>query len=227
MKAPGWPIDSIVFVALIVLLIAVGIAPRRELLIAVFALLALVALQDQSRWQPWFYQYVVMLLAIALAGSERQSAALNTCYLIVSATYIWSGLAKLNPNFMGSTFPWLVGPFVGELPAPSQSFVRHLAFVVPFLECATGVGLLIRRFRPAALFCAIAMHVFILIAIGPLGLNFNTVVWPWNLAMIAFLLILFFRPTSELSSFCRATFFGGEDSHFRNSCWCFLPVFQR
>ena len=41
------------------------------------------------------------------------------------------------------------------------------------------------------------MHLFILIAIGPLGRNFNVVVWPWNLAMIAFLLILFFRRTDE------------------------------
>jgi hypothetical protein len=41
------------------------------------------------------------------------------------------------------------------------------------------------------------MHVFILIAIGPLGRGVNAVVWPWNLAMIAFLLILFFRRTDD------------------------------
>jgi hypothetical protein len=59
------------------------------------------------------------------------------------------------------------------------------------------VGLLTKRFRTAALFCAIGMHTAILIAIGRLGLNFNTVVWSWNVAMIAFLLILFFRRVSE------------------------------
>jgi hypothetical protein len=196
-SAPRSPIDYIIFFALIALLIAVSATPRRGLLIAVFTLLALVALQDQSRWQPWFYQYVAMLLAIALAGPERQAAALNTCCLIVAATYIWSGLAKLNPGFTGGTFPWLVGPFLGAWPMAAQWLARHLAFVVPLIECGVGVGLLTRRLRTAALFSAIAMHVFVLIVIGPLGRNFNAVVWPWNLAMIAFLLILFFRRTEE------------------------------
>jgi hypothetical protein len=41
------------------------------------------------------------------------------------------------------------------------------------------------------------MHGFILIVIGPLGRNFNVAVWPWNLAMMAFLLILFLRRTEE------------------------------
>ena len=41
------------------------------------------------------------------------------------------------------------------------------------------------------------MHVFIPAAIGPLGRNYNTVVWPWNVAMVAFLLLLFFRPADE------------------------------
>jgi hypothetical protein len=194
LSSPG---DYIVLFALIALLMALIVAPRREILVAVFALLLLLALQDQSRWQPWFYQYVLMLLAIALAGSQRQTAALNTCRLIVAATYIWSGLAKLNPGFIGAIFPWLVEPFMKSWPGSAQWFVRHLAFVVPFLECATGIGLLTRRFRSAALFVAIAMHVFILITIGPLGYRFNAVVWPWNLAMIAFLLILFFRRTRE------------------------------
>jgi hypothetical protein len=196
-RAPGSPIDHIIFFALIASLIAAGVAPRREILIAVFALLALVALQDQSRWQPWFYQYAIMLLAIVLAGPERQTLALNTCCLIVAATYIWSGLAKLNPHFMDNTFPWLVGPFIGAWPAPDEWLARHLGFLAPLLECSTGVGLLTRRFRRPALFCAIAMHVAILIAIGPLALNFNAVVWPWNLAMIAFLLILFYKRSDQ------------------------------
>ena len=40
---------------------------------------------------------------------------------------------------------------------------------------------------------AIAMHAFILLAIGPFGQNSNSVVWPWNIAMICFLLILFWH----------------------------------
>lgn len=189
------PADRILFFAVITLLIAFAVAPRRELSAAMFALLVLLALQDQSRWQPWFYQYVLMLLAIALAGARGQTVALNTCSLIVATTYIWSGISKLNPHFMSYTFPWLMGPFIGHWPAAFQRLILHLALVVPCLECATGAGLLLRRFRPAALVAAIAFHIFVLIAIGPLGRNFNVVVWPWNLFMMAFLCLLFLRRT--------------------------------
>lgn len=192
-RPSGSPMEYVIFSALIVMLIAVAVAPRRGLVMALFALLAWVALQDQSRWQPWFYQYAVMLLVIAIAGRHRPSAALNSCCLIVAATYIWSGVAKLNPNFMGDTFPWLLAPLIGTSSATAQWLARHLACAAPILECAAGIGLLTRRWRHAAVFGAIAMHVFILIVIGPLGRRYNVVVWPWNLAMIAFLLILFFR----------------------------------
>jgi len=185
------PIDRVVFFSLIALLALVGIAPRRVFVVAAFVLLTVLALQDQSRWQPWFYQYTVMLLAIVLAAQKRDSDALNTCGLIVAATYLWSGFAKLNPNFMRETFPFLLSPFVGALPAPVRWIALHSAYSVPFIECGLGIGLLYRRSRGAAVYLAIAMHVFILLAIGPLGSKFNSVVWPWNLAMIAFLLVIF------------------------------------
>jgi hypothetical protein len=191
------PGDYVVFYTLIALLVAAAIVPRREILIAVFVLLVLLVLQDQSRLQPWFYQYTLMLLAIALAGPDRPAAALNTCCLIVAATYVWSGLAKLNPSFIGDIFPFLVKPFIGSGNGVTEWLARHLGFVAALLECALGVGLLIKRSRSLAVFFAIAMHVFILVAIGPLGRGVNAVVWPWNVAMIAFLLILFFRRADD------------------------------
>jgi hypothetical protein len=194
LRSPG---DYIVLFTLVALLIAAALVPRREIMIALFVVLVLVVLQDQSRLQPWFYQYMLMLLAIALAGRDRPVAALNTCCLIIAATYVWSGLAKLNPSFIGDTFPFLVKPFIGAEQGVGLWLVRHLAFLAPLLECALGVGLLIKRSRPLAVLAAIAMHVFILITIGPFGRGVNAVVWPWNLAMIAFLLILFFRRTED------------------------------
>ncbi len=37
------------------------------------------------------------------------------------------------------------------------------------------------------------MHLVILWCIGPYGLNYNRVVWPWNVAMMALLPMLFLR----------------------------------
>jgi hypothetical protein len=192
-KPLPYPTDYAVYFALIALLLVLCVAPRRAVFAGAFALIALLALQDQSRWQPWFYQYVLMLLAIALAGNKREIDARNACRLIVAATYFWSGLAKLNPNFIDNFFPALVIPVVGAKPGPAQWVIHDLGFVAPLFECALGVGLLMRRFRNAAVCGAIAMHVFILIALGPWGRNFNAVIWPWNLAMIAFLWMLFLQ----------------------------------
>lgn len=193
------PADRIVFVTLLALLLALLVTPRRMIFAAVFAIFALLGLQDQSRWQPWFYQYALMLLAMVLAGPSREDIARQTCRLILAATYIWSGLAKLNPAFFGDTFPWLVAPLIKSWPAGLQGFVNHLAFAVPIVEFLAGVGLLIPRFRRPAVGLVIAMHVFILLALGPLGLNFNPVVWPWNLAMMALVILLFGRREKDAS----------------------------
>ena len=209
----SFPSDYLTLILLAALLIAVMIKPRPVILAAVFALLALLALQDQSRWQPWFYQYVMMLMAISLAGAGRQKAALNTCCLIVAATYIWSGLAKLNPDFSTVIFPAFVEPFVTRGLRPAPWLVRDFAILTSVLECAIGIALLFRRSRIPALFGAIGMHVVILMVLGPLGRRFNVVIWPWNLAMIAFLLILFFRRN--------------EDPAFREIVWGRGFAFQK
>ncbi len=208
-----FPGDYVLLFTLVGLLVALIFAPRRPIMIAALVLIAWLALQDQSRWQPWFYQYVVMLLVIGLAGSDRQTAALNTCCLIIAATYIWSGLAKLNPSFSTAIFPAFVEPFAARGLRLAPWLVRDLAFATSIFECAVGVGLLIKRLRPAALFCAIAMHVSILMVLGPLGRGFNAVIWPWNVTMIAFLLILFLRR--------------GEQVGFRDVVWGRGFVFQK
>src|SRR5215217_6649382 len=186
------------FVALLVLLamIAVVRQPRRYVL-AFVALAGLLSLFDQSRWQPWFYQYLFMFAALALypwreRDPEKREAALNVCRLIVASTYFWSGLQKLNINFVEDLFPWLVTPLVALLPASSEGLLQSLAIAAPFVEAGIGVGLL-TRFRNVAVMLALSMHIFILFSLGPLGHDWNTVVWPWNAAMMVFVVTLFWR----------------------------------
>jgi hypothetical protein len=64
---------------------------------------------------------------------------------------------------------------------------------VPFLEAGLALALLNRATRRPAVIAAVAMHAAILLAIGPLGHDFNRVVWPWNLAMAASVPVLFWR----------------------------------
>jgi hypothetical protein len=192
------PIDGLWLVLLLLLLVAIVLARRPRAYIIAFVVLAgLLSLLDQSRWQPWFYQFLFMLAALALypwgaQDPKKREATLNVCRLIVACTYLWSGLQKLNASFVEDVFPWLVEPLVAPLPGFLEELIHPLGIAIPFIEASIGVGLL-TRFRNAAVILALGMHVFILLCIGPFGHDWNTVVWPWNVAMMAFVVILFWR----------------------------------
>jgi hypothetical protein len=53
------------------------------------------------------------------------------------------------------------------------------------------VALWIPLFRRLAIATSIAVHAVALLVLGPLGHDYNLVVWPWNLAMIALVIALF------------------------------------
>jgi hypothetical protein len=177
-----YPFDYAVYVLLLGLLAAAAVAPKpRWWLSAALLLLAGLCAQDQSRLQPWCYQYAFLLVGACVS--------LPACRLIVAAIYFWSGAQKLNPFFAASTFTYLAHPLAAHFPA----LVIQAGYAAPFIEMAGAIGLLTRKFRAPAIATLIAMHAFILLAIGPFGRNFNTVVWPWNIAMIVFLLLLYRR----------------------------------
>ena len=175
-------LDMPIYGAILLLAVAAVFVRSVKLVAALILVAAVYALFDQSRWQPWFYQYLLMLAALC---DPRPARALATCRFIVAAVYFWSGLHKLNPGFVDGTFAFMVAAL------PGGAWLHPLAYLAPVLEAAIGVALLTRRFRRAAACAAIAMHVFILAAIGPLGHNFDSVVWPWNIAMICLVAMLF------------------------------------
>lgn len=76
-----------------------------SLLVAVIAVL--LALQDQTRWQPWFYQYILMLVFLAAGHKFGNRQGLDACCIIMSFTYLWSGLQKVNAGFCMELVPWL------------------------------------------------------------------------------------------------------------------------
>lgn len=193
-----YPLDYLLFGLLGVLLVG-GLLFRGRLagafVVAALALAVLLVLQDQGRLQPWFYQYSFMLAAVGFSNLGRLSTegAMNACRLIVAFTYLWSGLQKAHVSFAENVYPWLIGPLASHLPSEAASALGHGAYAVPVMEAAIGLGLLVRPLRKPAVVGAILMHAFILFAIGPWGHDWNSVVWPWNAAMVAFDLILFWR----------------------------------
>lgn len=165
----------------------------RWFIAAFLAVMLVFCLEDQTRWQPWVFQYSLLMAVIALVpldGQASQQKALNLGRLIVALTYVFSGLQKLNSNFMFTDFPWLVQPVTALFPLIGK-LVPLFGALAPFVQLAFGIGLLTRRWRRLSLVAAVAMHIFILTMFGPFGHNWNNVVWPWTVAMAAFDVILF------------------------------------
>jgi hypothetical protein len=191
----GWPplptpVDAVVVGALLAALAGVALAPRpRWWAVAATALALILAADDQSRWQPWFYQYVVMLAVLALARETGDTLA--AWRAVAVGLYVWSGIQKLNATFMTQLFPWLVEPLAAVLPPGLQSLLLRSWIVVPLLEIAVALGLVVPGLRNAAVVAAVVTHVVALGLLGPLAHVTNAVVWPWNVALAVLVVLLF------------------------------------
>jgi hypothetical protein len=193
----------VLYAALFLLATVALLAPKPSGFIAAFlAILAAFCLTDQTRWQPWVFQYGFLLAAMARhpwngADADGEERTLDIARLIVASTYVFSGLQKINLNFMENDFPWLVQPITNLFPSAAH-FLHGFGMAAPFIQVAFGIGLLTQRFRRLSLIFAVAMHLFILTMFGPAGLDWNQIVWPWTAAMAIFDVLLFSGAT-ELS----------------------------
>ena len=188
------PVDAVVYGAMLLLLCWVALPFRsRWPLVAFLVLAGIWSLWDQSRWQPWFYQYLFMLAALLVAGSdpERRVASLHVCRFIVAATYIWSGIQKVNVTFAVDIYPWMMGPVLRLMPDAVSGCLLEQGWTAAVVECGLGVGLLVWPLRVVAVPLLVLMHAMILFCLGPFGHSWNSVVWPWNLAMMALVVVLF------------------------------------
>ena len=186
------PMDYGLMFLLAGLLLAIIMAAKPAKFILLFVALAVLwCLWDQTRWQPWLYQYLAMLTGLGLYAGKNDQEALNCCRLVMICTYFWSGLQKLNINFARETWPDIAGSLFRFLPPVVRNLPAFVVLSIPLLEICVGLGLATRRYRNAAVALAAVTHVFILVLLASSGEN--TVVWPWNLAMVFFVVMLFWQ----------------------------------
>jgi hypothetical protein len=187
------PIDALLPAGLCLLLIThLFVKNKQPLILASLIVVIVLALFDQSRWQPWFYQYSLMLFSLLSIKDEKNDISatdvLNISRLIIICIYVWSGLHKFNSYFYDEITPWMIDGVIPNFPSGIVSMIAHS---IPFIEIAIGILLFFKRTRTAAIIGAIGSHLFVLLTLGPLGRHQNQVIIPWNLVMIAFVLILF------------------------------------
>ncbi len=180
------PWDKFIFGAVLLSLVLSVWFHRPTILFFLTGSLWLV-LGDQNRCQPWFYLYWVMLAFTLLPAATAQAAM----RFAVSAAYVWSGLQKCNGGFYETVVPFFLQPMTTWLPAVVWPVAKAALAATPVIEVFIGLGLWIPFCRHPAIVTTVAVHVVALLVLGPLGHRHNFIVWPWNVAMPLFVLILF------------------------------------
>ena len=180
----------------LLLILLVFIAVRKKptrFIVVTLTLLALLVFLDQTRLQPWVYQYSILLGILAFHGRSPSmtSTTLAACQLAVAAQYVWSGIQKLNWSFAHKIVPDILALTGISLPQSMLRLLPLLAIVVALAEASIGVALLFRRTRSVGVIVAVGMHLVLLLVM--ITSNRNSVIWPWNVAMIVIVGVLFWR----------------------------------
>lgn len=192
-----WPasVQWLLLTAACAALFGLLLKPQNRLCIAVFLGVAVpLILEDVNRLQPWLFSFSI-ILAANLAAGNRDSLPKWTIAAVLSGTYVWSGLHKLNPNFATEFFPWLANVLVPETWLQAYPW---LAYVAAGTELLAGIGLWLPATRKYALGVVVVLHAFILCSLGPWGHNWNPVVWPWNVTFALLALSVFWRSSPAL-----------------------------
>lgn len=170
--------------------------PGKKLALSILLAECLLCLFDLNRWQPWEYQFLFMLGVYSFAGN-RPITRLNWQVIIIGL-YFFSGFFKLNSGYTHDTWQNLVlQKWLGINNIPL--WLLRAGYMNGMIEILAAVGLLFSTTRKWAVLILVLMHVFILLLLGPTGLNLNNVVWPWNILMPVLLIGLFNEPGKILS----------------------------
>lgn len=188
---------------------------RLILVVGFFAFLFLLAL-DFNCFQPWAYEYAVLLSMVFLSGAgygagesgekEEQCRVFQSFMAaFLASIYIFSGLEKLNYRFLSEIGPWLLGLqqdlslAVPESVLPPLGPFAVVSLFMAFGEAACGGLLLFRRTRAVAACLLVLMHISIFLMLGPMGKNLNYAVWSWNVFSALILLLTFVLGPSAAS----------------------------
>lgn len=192
---------------------------------------------DVARWQPWEYQYLFITF-IFCYSVDKPKVFYNALVFLMASVYIFSGLHKLNGGFLYTVWEnMMLRSFGGVSRVQIASLQLHyVGLLLPAIELLCGLVLLRMKNKKWPAIILIAMHLFNLVFLGPWGINYNIAVWPWNVAMMGFLYLVFIQNKQQfLPSFLFAgwnrvvllcfgilpilSFWGLWESHFSSNLY--------
>ncbi len=176
---------------------------------------------NQHRLQPWAWQFFLLSILLTLADDTTVRKA--WIWLAISI-YFWSAISKMDYSFFNGLGPALLGGLKqaaglqgGENPW-TRTFDVCGAMLFVAGEFGVAVLLMYSRTRWLGLWGAIGMHLTLLAALGPFGLNHSPGVLLWNLYFIAQDWFLF-RPVGKNNSIDAETRSPSTISRLMFLCW--------
>ena len=173
---------------------------KRFLLISTLVVIVLSCTLDVLRWQPWEYQYLFFLL-IFIINHNNPKALYSAIVFVLASVYIYSGLHKINGGFLHTVWDsMMLHRFMGlSRVTITHLKLHHIGLALPVIEAAAGLALLFtkKKFIPAV--TLMGMHIFIIILLSGIGLNYNSIVLPWNFAMLLILYFFYYKEPYQFS----------------------------
>ncbi len=164
---------------------------KRSPWLAFATALGVLILIDQHRLQPWAWQ----LLLMSCVFVSRNANTNRLLMLLTISVYFWSAVSKCDRLFFathGQTLAEALFQSLGVNTAPWPPAVKGwLAVALPAGEMLVALGLSWPRTRRVALWSEIGLHVSLIMALGPFGLQHRPGVLFWNLAFIGHDWLLF------------------------------------
>jgi len=147
----------------------------------------ILSVADVNRLQSYILIYLSLFAVLPQTAEDRK----RLLSLMLAGIYVISGLHKINPDFAGFTGSifWFHSLPMNYTPAIGYGFA--------ILEILLGIGLLFRFSRKVTGAFLIVMHLIILWKIGPFKADWNYIVWPWNVVMIAVVFYIAFAKAEK------------------------------
>jgi hypothetical protein len=154
----------------------------------VFFSIFLVLLADQLRLQPWVYIYTIIIFS----SLKKRNSLLSIQFLLVGV-YFWSGIHKLNSNFINNvSYDLLVNILNENLAGKLRDYSFILGLSIPLVEILISILLITKKFRNLACKLAILTHLIIIFFVVQFGFRQNIVIYVWNIMMILSVYLCFF-----------------------------------
>jgi hypothetical protein len=208
--------------SLLFLVLLIVFKKNKTVLWGLFIVEIFSCLLDQNRWQPWEYQYLFAIFIFIVNATNQKFITVAFAFVLVS-TYIYSGFGKLNEGFLQTIWAKMILHLFLKVPTLTalQHWLYYSGYLLGLMELITGIGLLFLKTRKLSACVLILMHLFILLLLGPFGLWYNKIVWPWNVGMILYLYIIFLKKYPVIIPI-KSIFIGWNIPVF--ICWGILPA---